>query len=57
MLSVDQCKKLLPTSDIYADQQIEEIANTLHQLASILVDEYLMTKGVKKDCKNVGNER
>jgi len=50
-LSVEQCKKLLPSGS-YTDEQIAEIRDSLYQLATILVGEYLKTKArqVKKVC-------
>lgn len=40
MLSVEQCKKYLKDGD-YTKQEIEEIRDSLYQLAEILVTEYI----------------
>lgn len=43
MLSVDYCKKRLAGLN-YTDQQIEEIRNSLYQLADILICQYTLNK-------------
>ena len=45
MLSVQECKKLLKKFDL-PDEQVEEIRDSLYQVATILVNGYL-TKDVK----------
>jgi hypothetical protein len=54
MLSIEQCKKHLKNCD-YTEQQIEEIRDSLHQLASILVEKYLDKK--RKDGWQRDNHR
>jgi len=45
MLSLQLCKNLLK-KDNYTNQQIEEIKNTLYQLAELLVDKYISNKKI-----------
>ncbi len=54
MLSIEQCRRLLP-SGRYTDEEVEKIRDSLRQLATVLVDEYLNSKCVKKDCGNAGD--
>jgi hypothetical protein len=45
MLSVNHCKKYLNnTKNGYIDEEIEEIRNSLYQIAEVLVENYLGKK-------------
>ena len=45
MLSVNHCKKYLNnTKNGYIDEKIEEIRNSLYQIAEVLVEIYLSKK-------------
>jgi len=45
MLSVNHCKKYLNnTKNGYIDEEIEEIRNSLYQIAEVLVEDYLGKK-------------
>jgi len=43
MLSLQDCKKHLKT-DEFTDEQIEQIRESLHQLAELFITEYLKTR-------------
>lgn len=40
MLSVEQCKKYLPSGK-YTDEKIEQMRDSLYQLAEILVEDFI----------------
>jgi len=45
MLSVDYCKRYLANNKkCYSDKEIEEIRDSLYQIAEISVDRYLLRK-------------
>jgi len=46
MLSAEQVKKLLPSGH-YTDEQIEEIRDSIYQLATIMVNDYVAQKEQK----------
>ena len=50
MLSVDKCRKFLKGRE-YTAQEIEEIKNSLYQLATVLIDSFIKQKGEKIDNK------
>jgi len=43
MLSVEECKKYLP-KDVFTDDQIVEIRDSLYQLAGIAVEDFFAKK-------------
>ena len=43
MLTVERCKKYLKGSN-YTDKEIEEIRNSLYQVAEILTEQYIKDK-------------
>jgi hypothetical protein len=47
MLSVEECRKYLKEAD-YTQKQIEEMRDSLYQLAELLVTEYVKKMGVNK---------
>lgn len=48
-LSIEQCRKYLKNCE-YTDEQVEEIRDSLYQLANVLVDDYL-NKKEKDKCR------
>ncbi len=46
-LSIEQCKQYLPRGR-YTDAQVEEMRDSLYQLAGILVEEHLKTRKERK---------
>jgi len=40
MLSVEQCKKYIPAGE-YTDEEIEQMRDSLYQLAGILVEDFM----------------
>lgn len=57
MLSVKECKKCLKGSH-YSEKEIEAMRNSLYQLASLLVDDYVekreLGKANEKEIKESG---
>lgn len=44
MLSIEQCRELIPDSDRYTDEQIAEIRKTLYELATLALEVYFQGK-------------
>jgi len=55
MLSVEQCKKYLPAGK-YTDEQIEQMRDSLYQLADILVEDFRRQKAMAKDGERASPE-
>ena len=46
MLSIEECKKYLHNGN-YTDEQVEQIRQSLYQLADLFITEYIKTKKAK----------
>lgn len=55
MFSIQQCKRYLKNPE-YSEQQIEEIRDSLYQVAGILVDDYFKKDGAT-DKKQVNADK
>ena len=42
MLSIDECRQLIPDGDKYTDEQIVEIRRTLYGLAELALETYFL---------------
>lgn len=51
MLSIEKCRTLIPDSETYSDEQIEEIRASVYELAGIALDDYMEKK------RNNANQR
>lgn len=49
MLSIQKCRELIPGSEKYTDEQIEEIRTTLYGLAELALDVYFKEKAEGKN--------
>jgi len=50
MLSIEQCKKKIKSNN-FTDQEIEEIRDSLYQLADILVTDFI-NQEINENCKD-----
>ena len=41
MLSIEECRRLIPDSNKYTDEQVAEIRNTLYGLGELALEVYL----------------
>lgn len=41
MLTIEQCRALIPNNETYSDQQIEEIRSSLYEVAGIALDDFV----------------
>lgn len=48
MLSIEECRKLIPDDKKYSDKEIAEIRNILYGLGELALEDYLEEKGKKK---------
>jgi hypothetical protein len=48
MLSIEECRKLIPHHEQYSDEQIIKINNDLRALAGIIFDKWLAERNGKK---------
>lgn len=51
MLSLEECRKLIPHSEKYSDKEIEQIRDDFRILAEIMFEKYMMEK---KKSRNKG---
>lgn len=51
MLSVQECKQHLRKGD-FTDEQVEQIRDSLYQLADLFITEYIKTKKAKTAASN-----
>lgn len=48
MISIEECRKLIPREGEFTDEQIEEIRETLYGLAEISLEDYFKEKNLGK---------
>lgn len=46
MLSIEECRELIPDSEKFNDKQIEDIRENLYGLAELALESYFKKKGV-----------